>query len=182
MQICLFISFEYWKSLNHMKFWYSQSPRSVVGVILLHRSGNLSLDLTSCCFDRLNLISMIGTNNVTKWPGKVSFQNNFTLEQQLLLLHLRFLEVQKNEVSHRKHIDVCNIFCVWICTDLSFQSIPNLSSCIRHFHNFSLVFWTFLTTYGRRKWMAVKPKIILLTINRYQIRARWKVVGRNIEV
>ena len=129
--------------------------------ILLRRSGNLSVDLTSCCFDRLNLISMIGTSNVTKWPGKISFQNNFTLEQQLLLLHLKFLEVEKNEVSHRKRIDVCNIFCVRMCTHLSFRSpIPNLGNCIRHFRNFSLVFWTFPLTCGRDEWMAVKPKII----------------------
>ena len=91
--------------------------------------GDLSVDLTFCCFDRLNLISVIGTSDVKKLPGKISFQHNFTFEQQLLLHHLTFLEVQKNEVSHIKVIDVCNIFCVWMCTHVSFQpSIHNLGN------------------------------------------------------
>ena len=144
-----------------MEFWYNQI--SCWKAILLHRSGDLSAELTSCCFDRLNLTSVIGTSDVAKWLGKISFQINFTLEQHLLLLHLTFLEVQKNEVSHRKRIDVCNIFCVWMCTCVRFQPpIPNLGNWIRHFGNFSSVFWTFPPTCRRHKWMAVKPKIILL--------------------
>ena len=118
-----------------MEFWYKPVTKtSCWKTILLRRSGNLSVDQTSC-FDRLNLISVIGTSDVMKGPGKINFQNNFTLEQQLLLLHLTFFEVQKNEVSHRKRIDVCNVFCVWICTHFSFQPlIPNLGNCIHHFH------------------------------------------------
>ena len=96
------------------------------------------------------------------------------MEQQLLLLHLTFFKVQKNQVSHRKGIDVCNIFCVWMCTHFSFQPpIPNLGNCIRHFRNFSLVFWTFLPTCRRHKWMAVKPKIILLIDIKEEQGGRW---------
>ena len=85
------------------------------------------------------------------------------MEQQLLLLHLTFLEVQKNEVSHRERVDLCNTFCVWMCTHVSFKSlIPNLGDCIHHFRNFSLVFWTVPHTCGCYKYMAVKPKVILL--------------------
>ena len=142
--------------------------------ILLHRSGNLSVDLKSCCFDRLNLVSVIGTSDIIKWPGKISFQSNFTLEQQLLLLHLTFLEFQKNEVSHRKRINVCNNFCVWMCTHVRFQPpIPNLGNCIRHFRNCSLVFWTFPSTCRRHKWMAVKPKIVLLIDIKWERGGRW---------
>ena len=149
--------------------------------ILLHRSGNLSVDLKSCCFDRLNLVSVIGTSDIIKWPGKISFQSNLTLEQQLLLLHLTFLEFQKNEVSHRKRINVCNNFCVWMCTHVSFQPpIPNLGNCIRHFRNCSLVFLD-LSLYLQTSWMdGYKAKNN--SINRYQMRPRWKVVGKNIEI
>ena len=103
------------------------------------------------------------------------------MKQQSLLLHLTFLEVQKNEVSHGKRIDVCNIFCVWMCAHFSFQPpIPNLGDCIRHFHNLSLVFWTFPPTCGGHKYMAVKPKMILLIDIKYKRGERWQ--EKSIEI
>ena len=104
------------------------------------------------------------TSDIIKWPRKISFQINFTLEQRLLLLHLISLEVQKNEINHRNCIDVCNIFCVWLFTHASFQlPITNLGNCICYFRNFRLDFWTFPLTSGCHKWMTVNSKIFLFT-------------------
>ena len=107
---------------------------------------------------------MIGTSDIIKWPRKISFQTNFTLEQRLLLLHLTSLEVQKNKTSHRNRIDVCNIFCVCLFTYVRFQPpIPHLGNRICHFCNFSLDFWIFSPNCGCHKWMNVKPKVFLFT-------------------
>ena len=101
------------------------------------------------------------------------------MKQQLLLLHLTFFEVQKNVVSHRKRIDVCNIFCMWMCTHFSFQPpIPNLGNCICHFRNFSLAFLTFPLPADVINGCKAKNS----SINQYQIRAKWKVVGKDIEI
>ena len=124
LQICLFMSFRIVESMNHMECKYNQSLRSIVG-----RPFSYTGPGTYSWFDRINLISVIGTSDIIKWPRKISFQTNFILEQRLLLLYLTSLEVQKNDISHRNRVDVCNIFCVWLFTHISFQiPIPRLGN------------------------------------------------------
>lgn len=143
--------------------------------IRLRRPENLSVDLTSCAFDTFILVSLNGASNGIKWPGKINFQTAFILEQQVILFHFKFLEVQTNEISHRECMDECNIFCVWTSTHVSFQlPILLLSTHIRPKFYFSFfVLFPFLRT---SLMDACKAKNI--SIYRYQIKrkyGRWKV-------
>ena len=80
--------------------------------IHLSSSEKLSIDLKSFGFDKPR----------NKWQGKINFQTIFILEQQVLLFHFKFLEVQTSEISHRKCMDEGNFFfCVWKSTHVILQ-------------------------------------------------------------
>ena len=111
--------------------------------IRLRSSGKLSVGLTFCGFDTFNLVSVNGASSEIKWSGKFNFQIVFILEQQVLLFHLKFLEVQMYELSYRTCIDAYDIF---VCVDVhpyQFSGThPSFKACVRYFlSNFYIIWW-----------------------------------------
>ena len=139
-----------WGSI--INFWYNNLPRSIVGwsFVCTGPQSNKSVALTSCGFETFNLVSVIGTFNGTKWPRKLSFQIVLILEQQVLF-HFKFLEAQKNKISHREYIFILYVHtCQFSATHPSFKD-PHPQA----------ILLTFYPTCGNNKWMTVKPKIFL---------------------
>ena len=107
---------------SHIKFYYIRSPRSIIGWSFVSAgSETYHFNLISCAFSTFNLVAVTVAGKGRKRSGKIGFQIVFSTWSNRFMLHFKFVEAQKKQMSLRRRRYICFIFiCVWMSTHARF--------------------------------------------------------------